>query len=160
MVVEVDGNRNRLFQNWAWLFPATYLIHAMEEYWGGEGFYRWSARIIGRGMTPEQFISINSFGWLLMLVGVLIFRRTSSIAWLCVSLATVVLLNGLFHLAGSFWTGTYSPGAVSGTLLWIPLGAITLYRAWKHATRRSLRAGILVGIIIHAVLFLILLSIR
>ena len=29
------------------------------------------------------------------------------------------------------------PGVVSGTLIWIPLGFVTLYRGWRGATRRS-----------------------
>lgn len=152
--------RKRLFQDWIWLFPLTYLIHATEEYFGGEGFYRWVARLTGRGMTPEQFISINSFAWVLMVVTILALRKTPSVRWLTISWATVVFINGVAHLLGSLWTNTYSPGAVSGTLLWMPLGAATFYRARRGVTRRSFLAGLLVGATIHGVLFLVLLSLR
>lgn len=151
-------SQKRLFEDWIWLFPLTYLIHALEEYWGGEGFYRWSAKIMGRGMTPEQFIAINSFGWLLMLTGVLLFRKTPSVRWLTITFATIVFINGIAHLVGSIWTNTYSPGVVSGLLLWIPLGAATFYRAWRRVTRRSFVSGLLAGVSVHALLFLILLS--
>lgn len=150
----------RLFENWIWLFPLTYLVHAMEEYWGGEGFYRWVARFIGRGMTPEQFISINSFGWLLMVASILLMRKTPSVRWLTISLATIVFINGFAHLAGTIWTKTYSPGVVSGVLLWMPLGAATFYRAWHRVTRLSFIAGMMVGAIVHGMLFIMLLSFR
>ena len=152
--------QKRLFETWVWLFPATYLIHAMEEYWGGEGFYRWMKRIVGWEMTPSEFVNINTTAWLLMIGSILVFRRTPSIRWLTIGFGTVVLINGFAHLAGSILTGTYSPGVVSGTLLWIPLGVITLGRGWRGATRRSFISGVLVGLIIHAVLFLVLLSVR
>lgn len=161
MVNAASGSsQKRLFEDWIWLFPLTYLIHALEEYWGGEGFYRWVARVIGRGMTPEQFIIINSLAWLMMIAGVMIFRKTPSVRWLTISFATIVFINGAAHLAGSILTNTYSPGVVSGVLLWIPLGAATFYRAWKRVTRCSFISGLLVGALIHALLFAVLASIR
>ena len=160
MIKAANPSPKRLFEDWIWLFPATYLIHAMEEYWCGEGFYRWAARIMGRGMTPSQFIVINSFAWLLMVAGILIFRKTPSVRWLTICFAAVVFINGLAHLMGSIVTRTYSPGVVSGAVLWIPLGAITFYRAWKRVTPRSYVAGLLVGAAIHGLLFFVLFSFR
>lgn len=156
MVKAVDSSQKRLFEDWIWLFPLTYLIHALEEYWCGEGFYRWSARIMGRGMTAEQFVAVNGSAWVAMVASIVVFRKTPSVRWLTLAFATVVFTNGIAHLAGSLWTGTYSPGAVSGALIWIPLGAATFYRARKRVTRRSLVAGVLVGAAIHGILFLVL----
>lgn len=160
MIKAANPSPKRLFEDWIWLFPATYLIHAMEEYWCGEGFYRWAARIIGGGMTPSQFIVINSFGLLLMVAGILIFRRTPSVRWLALCFATVVFINGFAHLTGTIWTKIYSPGLVSGIVLWIPLGAATFYRAWKRVTPLSFVAGVLAGTVIHGLLFLVLFSFR
>jgi hypothetical protein len=160
MAKAAGSSPKRLFEDWIWLFPLTYLIHALEEYFGGEGFYRWVARIIGRGMTPGQFVSINSFALLMMIAGVIIFRKTPAVRWLTITFATVVFINAVAHLAGSILTDTYSPGVVSGVLLWIPLGAATFYRARKRVTRRSYVAGVLVGAAVHALLFLVLASFR
>ena len=160
MVKAGSPGQKRLFEDWIWLFPLTYLIHATEEYLCGEGFYRWVSRIIGRGMTPDQFIAINSFAWVMMVASILMLRKTPSVRWLTITFASVVFINGVAHLVGSIWTNTYSPGAISGLLLWIPLGAATFYRAWKRVTRRSFVAGVLVGAAIHAVLFMVLFSFR
>ncbi len=156
MISAAATQPGRLFENWIWLFPLTYLIHAAEEYLCGEGFYRWSARIFGKGMTPAQFISINSVAWLLMVCTVIVFRKTPSVRWITITFATVVLINGVAHVLGSILTWTYSPGAVSGLLLWIPLGVATFYRAHGRVTRRSLTAGVIVGALIHGILFLVL----
>ena len=160
MVRHPQGSQGRLFENWIWLFPLTYLIHAMEEYWCGEGFYRWSARILGWGMTPDQFVAINGLAWLMMLASILVFRRTPSVRWLTICYATVVLVNGFSHLLGSLWTWTYSPGVISGLVIWIPLGAATFYRALGRVTRRSFLYGIMAGAVIHGAIFLTLLSFR
>src|SRR3712207_1866957 len=98
MATASDSSRKRLFEDWIWLFPLTYLIHALEEYWGGEGFYRWIARIVGRGMTPEQFVTINSLALLAMVAVIMIFRRTPSVRWLTITFATVVFINAAAHL--------------------------------------------------------------
>lgn len=140
-----------------WLMPVTYFIHAMEEYWCGEGFYRWAARVMGWEMTPTQFIVLNSTAWVFMVVSILALRKTPSIRWLTISFGTVAFINGFWHLVVSIWTGTYSPGTISGTLIWIPFGAATLYKAWRHATRRAIGSGVLVGIVIHVLIFLTLL---
>ncbi|HEY0321580.1 MAG TPA: HXXEE domain-containing protein [Pyrinomonadaceae bacterium] len=157
MVEAASPSQKRLFEDWIWLFPLTYLMHAMEEFWCGEGFYRWSARIIGQGMRAEQFIIVNSFAWLLMVGSILVFRKTPSVRWLTLSFATIVFINGFAHLAGSLWTKTYSPGVITGVLVWIPLGAITFYRGWKRVTRRSYISGVIAGAAIHVLLFIVLL---
>lgn len=147
-------------EKWAWLFPLTYVAHILEEYWAGEGFYRWIARFTNWEMPPAQFLFLNALAWLLMVAGILLLRKTSSMRWLIISYAVTVLLNGSLHLAGSLYTGTYSPGLITGLLLWWPLGIMTLVRFWKITTRRAFRAGILIGFIIHVALFLLILLVR
>ncbi len=74
------------------------------------------------------------------------------------SFGTVVLINGLVHAIASVVTFSYSPGLVSGLLLFIPLGAITLRRAREQVNRRTFRAGVIVGLVMHAVVVLLAFS--
>jgi hypothetical protein len=140
---------------WAWLFPATYVVHILEEYFCGEGFYRWVARVVGFEMPPTRFLLMNGVALLLMIVAILIFRHAAAMRWLLTAYATVVVINALMHLAGTLWTRTYSPGVVSGLVLWLPLGIITLLRLQASATRRAFRAGLLTGIGMHVALLLL-----
>lgn len=138
-----------------WLFPITYLAHIAEEYWAGEGFPAWVSRIADVELTPNRFLGLNGIAWVLMCVGSLLVLKSASMRWLSVTFGTVVLLNGLLHLAASMVTVSYSPGSFTGLLLWAPLGAVTLLRAWTSTTRRTFRAGVIVGLAIHAVVSLL-----
>jgi hypothetical protein len=62
-----DVNRAAgLAGEWVWLFPATYLAHIAEEYWGGEGFPRWISRVAGATLTTPEFLTLNAVAWVLM----------------------------------------------------------------------------------------------
>lgn len=137
---------------WIWLFPLTYLAHIAEEYWGG--FYRWIARIVGGALTAEQFLSLNTIFWLVMTAAIAFAFSSRAGAWLVIAFGAVVLINGSAHVLGSIFTRSYSPGAVSGLLLWIPLGVFTLRRAWRYASRSSFIIGMLLGITLHALVVL------
>jgi hypothetical protein len=109
------------------------------------------SRLSGVEFTPERFLQINGFGWGLMFVGVILALSFKPLEWLLTSFGTAVLINGLAHLLGSIVTRSYSPGLISGLLLWLPLGAFTLRRAWRLTSRRAFWAGALVGFVLHAI---------
>lgn len=88
-------------------------------------------------------------------VGVALTLKTASYRWLLLGYGTVVLINGLVHGVASIVTVSYSPGLISGLLLFIPLGAITLHRGWTRVNRRTVLAGVIVGVVMHAVVVLL-----
>lgn len=137
-----------------WLFPITYALHLCEEYWGGEGFPAWISRIAKASFTNQEFLTLNSFALILVTVGAaLIYRNTWR--WLLVALAGVVFINGALHLVFSVLTWTYSPGLITGVLLWMPLGAVTIYQQWRRASQRSMRIGIALAIGLHIIVSLL-----
>ncbi|MCA1849910.1 MAG: HXXEE domain-containing protein [Acidobacteria bacterium] len=140
--------------SWAWLFPASYLVHIAEEYWGG--FTLWISRFWGVESSSANFLLWNGAAWVLMTAGVSLVLRTKSYRWLLVSFGTVLLINGLAHALASVATLSYSPGLVSGLLLFVPLGAYALLRARrKGVNRRSFRAGLIAGVLIHVAVVLL-----
>lgn len=130
-----------------WLFPAFYLLHITEEYFGG--FQQWISRIWDVESSNANFLIWNGVAFLLMITGIVLVFRTRSLRWLIVAYGTVVLINGLAHAIGSIMTTTYSPGLISGSLLFVPLGIFTLRRGWAVVNRRSFRAGVIVGVAMH-----------
>jgi len=136
---------------WGWLFPASYAIHILEEWWGGEGFTAWLASVAGVELAARQFLYWNALALLLTAVGVALTLRFRNLRWLLLAYGVAFLLNALSHLAASLYTVTYSPGLFSGLLLWLPLGALALLRFRKTLSRRGRRAGLLVGLLMHAV---------
>jgi hypothetical protein len=138
---------------WAWLFPISYLIHIAEEYWGG--FPAWIARFWGVESSLNNFLSWNGGAWVVMTLGVAVALKTKSYRWLLVSFATVFLVNGVVHALASVVTVSYSPGLISGLLLFVPLGLITLRRARREMNARTFRAGVILGVVMHGVVVLL-----
>ncbi|MGB7923341.1 MAG: HXXEE domain-containing protein [Pyrinomonadaceae bacterium] len=140
---------------WAWLFPVTYLIHIAEEYVAGVALAPSPYKIRGANMTPTQFLILNAFACVLLLVGILLSRRFGFRQWLLVCLATVVMVNGLFHVAGTIRIAGYNPGLASGVLIWIPLGVATLMRMKLRMRPNKYRVAVAVGIGINVVVLII-----
>ena len=140
---------------WGWLFPATYAIHLAEELWGGEGFVAWFARIAGVELAGGQFLLWNIFALLLMSASIVLMTRYQRLRPLLLAYGVTFLLNALSHLIAGIYTNSYSPGMLSGVLLWMPLGALTLLSFGKTLSRRARRAGLLVGALIHCAVVLL-----
>ena len=133
---------------WPLLFPLTYLVHIAEEFVGG--FPEWSALHLGFHLDRAAFLAINEFAWIGMLVASLAATAAAPAQWLVIPLATVTTANGSAHIIASAVTRTYSPGAISGVVLWIPLGIVTLVRAYRAFSRSVWWGGVVLGLALHA----------
>jgi len=137
-----------------WFFPATLPIHIAEEFWGGEGFLSWNARATGMTFSAAQFFTLVSAGFILVLAGVLLAQRYNRMRWIISALATVYFINGISHSVSTFMQHRYSPGLISGLLLWIPCSIWILIREHRQASRRTFFGGTLVGASIHGIVTL------
>jgi len=98
--------------------------------------------------------------------------RDESAGWMAIAIATIAVLNGMVHLLGTVrrrrtvsqcWpprsqataavTGRYSPGLISGIVLYVPLGTLTLLRAAYQADPRTMTRGLWAGVAIHLAVF-------
>lgn len=140
---------------WLWLFPVTYVAHIAEEFWGGGGYPAFMLRTRGITITPTRFLVMSGVAWGLMLVGVMLARRLRFQDWLLVCLGTLVLANGLSHTINTLLRGEYNPGLVSGVLVWIPLGVVTLFRLKGSMQGSRYMAAIAVGSGIQVVISLL-----
>lgn len=150
-----SGVRAADFRRWAWLLPASYAAHVVEEWRGGEGFPAWFSRVTGAELSVEKFLALNVAALAGMTLGVALVARYRKLRWLLVGFAAVELLNALAHVAASAATRSYSPGLVSGALLWLPLGAWTLAAGRKNLSRRDFGVGLAVGLAMHAAVTLL-----
>jgi hypothetical protein len=132
-------------QNGVWLFPLTYGIHLLEEYWVGEGFPAWAQRLWGTSLSTGEFLVWNLFGLTLMCVGALLVTRFTPLRWIEIALSVAVFGNAAGHVLASLMTVTYSPGVITGLLLWMPLVWVRLRDALTACSRTGRRAGILLG---------------
>jgi hypothetical protein len=136
----------------AWLLPVTFAAHIAEEYFAG--FPAWFTRVMGARLTNERFFEVSGLGWVAMAIGVLIATAVRPARIILVALATMVLTNAVLHVGASLVTAGYSPGTVTGALLWIPLGVTLLVKLQREVSHAELAIGIGAGVAIHAMVVL------
>jgi uncharacterized protein with HXXEE motif len=140
---------------WSWLFPVAVLVHIIEEYWGGVAFSTSPSEMRGVSLRPAQFLTLTAIGLGLLTVGVVLAHRLKFQQWLMVCLGTIVSINGLTHTASSIFKAEYNPGLISGVLIFIPLGVVTLLGLRRAMRRRRYCAALAAGIAIHGVISLL-----
>jgi hypothetical protein len=129
-----------------WLFLPAYLLHVIEEYLAG--FPAWFGAIAGHPLPVPAFVAINAVGVTVLVTAIIAATRHERLGWIAVAMATVAVINPLAHLLASILTATYSPGLVSGVVVWLPLGQLLLLRARYQADGAALRRGVLVGMLV------------
>jgi Protein of unknown function with HXXEE motif len=92
-----------------------------------------------------------------MVAAVFLARYVPEAAWIVVSLAVSVALNGLLHLAGTILTRSYSPGVVTGLLFWVPLGLFALRSMRARLASPVFRLACLGGFGLQAMVSMVLL---
>ncbi len=105
----------------AMLLPVAFGIHVIEE---APGFVQWFNSLVSPGISQRLFLRVNAtaFAVTLVLGGLVAVSRQAAIAALAVAWVGFLLLaNGVFHLVGTLVHWRYSPGVVTGTLIYLPL---------------------------------------
>jgi hypothetical protein len=136
-----------------WLFVPAYLVHIGEEWVGG--FPQWLGVVVGRPLPAAAFLIVNGVALVLLITGILAAIREDRHGWIVVTVATIVLINTLVHAAGAALTASYSPGLISAVVLYVPLGSLAMIRAIDQASRAQLTRGIVTGVLIHAIVFIL-----
>lgn len=123
--------------SWAPLGAAS--LHIVEEFFLPGGFAEWDLRNrpeYAKTITRRLHIIVNALLLLLCLqVATLGFTPYGVAGWL--TLAALLASNGLWHLRGAIRTRSYSPGMVTGLLLYVPL-AVYGYVVFVRSGQASL----------------------
>jgi hypothetical protein len=131
---------------WAPLAAAG--LHICEEFvWPG-GFVSWyrSYRASAASVKPSFLIIINALLLFGCFEGALAGHIAIGAAYL-LTLTAVLFSNGCWHLWASYASRSYSPGMITGALLYLPLGVFE-YVTWVRLGQASLAtaaAAILIG---------------
>jgi hypothetical protein len=125
----VDPPDHALF---AWILPLL-MLHQAEEYLFPGGFDAWfNARVHhspepGRPLTPRLAFWINVPAWGIVAL-VVLDPGASTFALLLV--ASFFVANAGFHLLGSLFTRSYSPGALT-SVLYLAVYAAAALELWR-----------------------------
>lgn len=129
------------------LLPIAYLLHLAEEWFGG--FTDWTLTVPVYDVGPERFVLINAIGLAVFLFGTGAALRYPRMAWFAASLAALLGLNGALHAMATLGFGSYSPGTLTGLVLYIPLSAIVLRKSAGQLPRSVFAGSAVFGVILH-----------
>jgi hypothetical protein len=132
---------------WPWLFPAAYLIHLADEYWGSKPESSSTTKMTSFDLTSAQFLVLNAGAMMLLIFGILLAQKLRFPQLLMVILGTAVLANASSHTFSFLVTGRSNPGLVSGLLIFAPLGGLTLISLAGSMGLRRYLAGIALGLV-------------
>ncbi|MDH5508292.1 MAG: HXXEE domain-containing protein [Anaerolineae bacterium] len=133
----------------ALLLPIVLLLHQVEEWFGG--FPEWTSFVLGNGngVEPEQFLLVNAVGFVLFTFLTLAAFREPGMAWIVVSMAALLGLNGVLHAVASILVGRYSPGTLTGLLLSLPFCVIVLRSGLARMPKVQVFAAIVAAVVFH-----------
>ncbi len=134
---------------WVWLVPAAYVVHVLEEAFGGHGLMEWMAAGGGVDLSLAEFLGVNMVGLAALCLAAWASRRWKAWLWPLVSGATIFIANGIWHVAICAMTWSYIPGVLTGLLLYIPLGCLVMFRSRRLIPPGSFIIAIVVGMVIH-----------
>jgi len=123
--------------NWIfYTFIAAGVLHVLEEYFYPGGFPDFMKRMspaFAPFITTSFAIVINGLFLVLCILGAIVGRDALVFS---LSIASLLVSNGLVHLMGSLRARRYAPGLITGVLLYIPLG-ITAYSFFWNSGKLS-----------------------
>ena len=151
MNLSSEQKQNELIGTWAWLLPAAYLSHVAEEAFGGHGLMEWMAAGGGVRLSLGAFIGLNLIGASLLSLAAWAARRWKVWQWPLVSGATIVLTNGVWHIALCVITRSYVPGVWTGFFLYVPLGGVLLFWLRRAMSPWLFASAIVFGLVIHRI---------
>src|SRR5712691_1771865 len=128
-----------------WLFLLVYPLHIIEEI-RGVGVFR------GINLSLKQFFILSGAACILMGIGILLAQRFRFPQLLEVVFGTVFLLNGLSHIINCAVIRGYDAGVITGTLIMIPLGVISLVRLRNSMRRLRYLVGVGLGLVVQMII--------
>ena len=140
---------------WPLLLPASYLLHLFEEWFGGEGFAAWTERALGQPVSTTRFLVLNAIVWPLFAALTLVAVKRPAASWFLTSFGTLVVINALLHALGALASSSYSPGLVTGLLLYLPIGTFAIRRGLQQLPASVFARAVFLGVAAHIVVALI-----
>lgn len=108
------------------LLCIIYAIHMVEEF--TLGFVEWANRYFGNFDWTQNLIGNSAYMLLLFTACSLYYKNPSKYLWLGMSGVMWILSNSFIHISSTILGGEYSPGIVTATLFYIPVGVYFLIK--------------------------------
>ena len=124
----------------------AYSFHLLEEYFGGTGFSKWFSDFFQASLSNQDFLIINGIFWGVILFIAVAIQLGANAHLAILSLGVLFFGNACAHLLVTIYTMNYSPGVISGIVLYFPLGMYIFRNIYPKMTSSNQLLGILLGI--------------
>jgi hypothetical protein len=139
---------------WLALFPTSYIIHFVEEFWGGEGYPAYLYRLRGVSMTNRRFVVLQALGFASLIIACIVSLSFQFPQLMISILSGFVICNGVSHTITAIFDRKYGPGLMASLLLWMPLGAASIYFLIGQMSNLRLIVGVAIGLAINGAIAL------
>ena len=131
-----------------WLFPFAYLLHLLDEFLLGAGFAEWFSALFGVSLSENDFLVINITAFVLVAIIPVLYGMGKINNFIPAVLGALFFFNGIVHLMITILTLMYSPGTITGLVVYIPLGIIVYIKIFPllKEEQRSLSIATAIGI--------------
>ncbi len=128
-----------------WLFLLVYPIHIIEEIRGVGALH-------SINLSLSHFFFLSSAGLILMIIGIFLAQRFRFPQLLEIVFGAVFVLNGLSHIINSVVIRGYDAGLITGTLILIPLGVMSLVSLRSSMGRLRYLTGVALGLVAQGII--------
>jgi hypothetical protein len=140
-----------------WFIPTAYLAHLFDEYFSGQSLPEWFSGVFKVNLSLSDFIIINSFGLAATILIAVLYSMNKVNNFGIAALGTLFFVNGIIHPAASVLTASYSPGTITGLIIYLPLSLLIFKNFFTLLEERqrtlSIATGITIQILVAAIAF-------
>jgi hypothetical protein len=105
-------------------------------------------------MTGSRFVVLQTIGFIFFLVASFVSYSFGFPQLMIAILSGFVLCNGVSHTLTAIFDRRYGPGLIASVLLWMPLGAISIYFLTGQMSNVRLVIGVAIGLAINGIVAL------
>lgn len=123
--------------------PLVFILHVLEEL---PSFVTWFNSLVPRGINQGLFLTVNGVALAITVaLTLLVAASPDPVSGLLLAawVGFLFIANGLLHLVGTIAHERYSPGVVTGAILYLPYGVLLLQRIVRDL---ALKPGVVIGI--------------
>jgi hypothetical protein len=127
-----DILNNIPFKKAIFLAPVAYAIHQVEETVFGFPLWREENLHLSQNLPIPLFFGILMAVYLLYII-IHYFWPNNASAWVVLTaILAMQFHNGIYHFVGTIVFADYSPGIITGLIIYIPLSSFLFYKAYKE----------------------------
>jgi hypothetical protein len=143
----------------AWFLPVAYLLHLLDEYFTGAGFAGWFSGLFKTGLSESNFIIINAVGFTAVLVIAILYTLGKANNFVLAVVGSLFFINGIIHPLVSILTATFSPGTITGVIIYLPLGVLVFKKIFPLLQEQQRMFSVILAIALHILVSVVALNV-